>query len=105
MARAAQPGADLRIPATYWSGTDLRDAPDLTGLPELGRMLEVAGALGSGWDFIRIDLYAVDGEVWFGECTPYPGGGLLRYKPKQFDLDSGRHRQVPTLAWVRPGQP
>ncbi len=33
MARAAYPGADLRIPETLWSGTDLRDAPDLTTLP------------------------------------------------------------------------
>ena len=33
MARAAYPGAQLRIPETYWYGTDLRDAPDLAGLP------------------------------------------------------------------------
>ena len=33
MARAAYPGAQLRIPETYRYGTDLRDAPDLAGLP------------------------------------------------------------------------
>jgi hypothetical protein len=225
MARAAYPGAQLRIPETYWYGTDLRDAPDLVGLPpwvlkpnhssghalfgpdaqtdvgsllaqtrdwwkrtplelgewgygearplllleeriptpddtpppdykffvfdggvelvqvnrgrfdnqtatfldadwnrlpvrwrirpvadeprpaELETMLEIASTLGSGWDFIRVDLYAVDGVVWFGEYTPYPGGGLLRYRPRHFDVEQGRHWQLPALERVRRGQP
>lgn len=226
MARAAYPSVDLRIPATYWSGTDLRDAPDLTTLPpwvlkpngssghalfgpdehtdldslleqtgrwfeetplelgewgysaarphllleeriptpdghppvdykffvfdgrveliqvnrgrfgknqtatfldadwrrlpvcwriqpvadeqrpaELDKMMEIASTLGADWDFIRIDLYAVDGEVWFGEYTPYPGSGLLRYKPMSFDREQGLHWNLPTLAEVQPGQP
>ncbi|MEX7468383.1 ATP-grasp fold amidoligase family protein [Mycobacterium adipatum] len=226
MARDAYPSADLRIPATYWSGTDLRDAPDLTTLPqwvlkpnassgralfgpdpqtdladllrqtstwfdetplelgewgysqarpqllleeriptpdgqppvdykffvfdgrieliqvnrgrfgkqqtatfldahwrrlpvrwriqpvtdeqrpaELDKMMEVARALGAGWDFIRVDLYAVDGEVWFGEYTPYPGSGLLRYQPMSFDLEQGRQWQLPSLDEVQRGRP
>ncbi len=225
MARAAYPGAQLRIPETYWYGTDLRDAPDLAGLPpwvlkpnhssghalfgpdpqtdvtalleqthhwwtrtpvelgewgygearplllleeriptpddapptdykffvfdgrvelvqvnrgrfddqtatfldanwnrlpvrwrirpvadeprpaELDTMLEVASTLGADWDFIRVDLYAVDGVVWFGEYTPYPGGGLLRYTPKSFDAEQGLHWQLPELEAVLRGQP
>lgn len=224
MARAAYPGAQLGIPETYWYGTDLRDAPDLAGLPpwvlkpnhssghalfgpdpqtdvaalleqtrdwwkrtpvelgewgygearplllleeriptpddspptdykffvfdgrvelvqvnrgrfddqtatfldadwnrlpvrwrirpvadeprpaELDTMLEVASTLGADWDFIRVDLYAVDGVVWFGEYTPYPGGGLLRYTPKHFDVEQGLHWQLPELERVQRGQ-
>lgn len=226
MAREAYPGADLRIPATYWSGTDLRDAPDLATLPpwvlkpnhssghalfgpeprtdvaalreqteiwfsetplelgewgyskarpqllieeriptpdgrppvdykffvfdgrieliqvnrgrfgshqtatfldtdwrrlpvrwriqpvadeqrpaELDKMMEIASALGADWDFIRIDLYAVDGEVWFGEYTPYPGSGLLRYKPMTFDLEQGQQWKLPLPGQVQRGRP
>jgi hypothetical protein len=226
MARTAYPGANLRIPETYWSGTDLRDAPELTTLPpwvlkpnhssghalfgpdprveldelrkrterwfertplelgewgyrearplllieeriptrdgeapvdykffvfngrveliqvnrgrfgkkqtttfldadwrplpvrwrihpvaveerplELDKMLEIASILGADWDFIRIDLYAVDGDVWFGEYTPYPGTGMLRYQPMSFDLEQGRQWQLPTPDQVRRGQP
>jgi len=225
MARAAYPGTQLRIPETYWYGTDLRDAPDLAGLPpwvlkpnhssghalfgpdpqtdvtalleqtrdwwtrtpvelgewgygearplllleeriptpddapptdykffvfdgrveliqvnrgrfddqtatfldadwnrlpvrwrirpvadeprpaELDTMLQVASTLGADWDFIRVDLYAVDGVVWFGEYTPYPGGGLLRYTPRDFDAEQGLHWQLPELEAVRRGQP
>lgn len=224
MARAAHPGPELRIPETYWTGTDLRDAPDLATMapwvlkpnhssgqvlfgpqpqtdvtqlirqtkdwwtrtpvelgewgytqarplllleeripspaaavlpdykfyvfdgrveliqvnrgrferqtatfldarwnrlpvqwrimpvadeprpPELDTMLEFASTLGSGWDFIRVDLYAVDGAVWFGEYTPYPGGGLLRYQPRKFDLEQGRQWQLPPPESMRPGQ-
>jgi hypothetical protein len=42
----------------------------------LGAMTAVAEALGAAFDFIRVDLYDVGGVVWFGELTPYPGGGL-----------------------------
>lgn len=225
MAREAHPGAELRIPATYWSGTDLREAPDLSALPpwvlkpnhssghalfgpdpgtdldgllqqtarwfdetplelgewgysearaqflleeriptpdgippadykffvfdgrieliqvnrgrfgshqtatfldtdwrrlpvrwriqpvadeqrppELDKMMEIARILGAGWDFIRVDLYAVDGEVWFGEYTPYPGSGLLRYKPMSFDREQGLQWTLPTLAEVQRGR-
>jgi hypothetical protein len=225
MARAAYPGAKLRIPQTYWFGTDLRDAPDLAALPpwvlkpnhssgqvlfgpdpetdvadllkqtrdwgkqspvamgewgygeaqpgllleeriatkdgsvptdykffvfdgrveliqvnrdrftsqtatfldtdwnplpvrwrimpvadeprppELETMLDIASALGSDWDFVRVDLYAVDGDVWFGEYTPYPGSGALRYRPMTFDVEQGRHWQLPAPEQVRHGQP
>ena len=72
---------------------------------ELDKMLEIASVLGAGWDFIRVDLYAVDGDVWFGEYTPYPGTGMLRYEPMSFDLEQGRHWRLPTPDQVRLGQP
>jgi hypothetical protein len=73
--------------------------------PELDKMSDIARALGAGWDFIRIDLYAVGGEVWFGEFTPYPGSGLLPYKPMSFDLEQGMLWKLPTLDEVRSGRP
>ena len=72
---------------------------------ELDKMLEIASVLGAGWDFIRVDLYAVDGDVWFGEYTPYPGTGMLRYEPMSFDLEQGRQWRLPTPDQVRRGRP
>ena len=51
----------------------------------LGQMLEVAKRLSAGWDFLRVDLYDLDGGVWFGEFTPYPAAGTLRFVPYAFD--------------------
>lgn len=64
---------------------------------ELETMLHMASRLGADWDFIRVDLYAVEGKVWFGEYTPYPGSGALRYRPRQFDIEQGRHWTLPDL--------
>ncbi|GAA1860656.1 ATP-grasp fold amidoligase family protein [Pseudonocardia ailaonensis] len=53
------------------------------------RMLEIARTLGADFEFARIDLYEVDGHVYFGEITHNPGGGLVRLKPREFDRALG----------------
>jgi hypothetical protein len=39
-------------------------------------MLSVARALSEGFDFLRVDLYNVNGHVYFGELTCTPSAGL-----------------------------
>lgn len=56
----------------------------------LSRMLEVAEALGRETDFVRVDLYEVEGRVVFGELTNYPLGGGGGVVPKWFDTHLGR---------------
>jgi hypothetical protein len=63
-------------------------------------MTEVAETLGREFDFIRVDLYDVDGAVWFGELTPYPGGGLDPFDP-QLNRDLGRWWVLPPRTAVR----
>jgi hypothetical protein len=72
-------------------------APPPATLP---RMLEVADTLGAAFDFVRVDLYDVDGEVWFSELTPYPGGGLDRFDPALDEL-LGRRWRLPPRSAVR----
>ncbi|MGY5882421.1 ATP-grasp fold amidoligase family protein [Modestobacter lacusdianchii] len=43
----------------------------------LADMLASAEALSAGFDMMRVDFYEVDGELWFGELSPYAGSGLL----------------------------
>ena len=40
-------------------------------------MLAAAGRLAAGFDMLRVDFYEQDGELWFGELTPYPGSGMV----------------------------
>jgi len=62
-----------------------RPGPD-AGPPErLEDLLKAATALADGFDMLRVDFYEVDGELWFGELTPYPGAGLSPLEP---DLDA-----------------
>lgn len=53
------------------------------------RMLQIARTLGKDFRFARIDLYDVDGRVYFGEITHNPGGGLVRLRPRAFDRALG----------------
>lgn len=63
--------------------------------PLLEEMLAVASSLGAPFDFIRVDLYDVDGQVWFGELTPYPASGLRSFDPAHLDAELGRAWRLP----------
>lgn len=51
----------------------------------LARMIEGAEALGTGFAFVRVDLYEIGGMPRFGEMTFYPGSGLDRFDPVALD--------------------
>jgi hypothetical protein len=60
----------------------------------LDQILSIARRLSVGWDFIRVDLYDVDGELWFGEFTPYPSGGAP-FARWDVDLELGKLWHLP----------
>lgn len=49
--------------------------------PVLNEMVGVAEVLAEGFDFVRVDLYALPGRIVVGELTNYPGGGMERMRP------------------------
>jgi hypothetical protein len=52
-------------------------------------MLHMAERLSQGYPHLRVDLYNVDGRVYFGELTYAPESGLTRWKPVSLDLEFG----------------
>jgi hypothetical protein len=52
-------------------------------------MIEIAEQLAHSFDFVRVDLYCVDGKVYFGELTHTPSGGLFTWSPPDFDAAMG----------------
>jgi hypothetical protein len=66
---------------------DSSRVPKPHSLPEL---LEVAAGLARGLPFVRVDLYEVEGRVYFGEMTLYPSAGLQRFTPVTIDDEWGR---------------
>lgn len=63
--------------------------------PELERMLEVAVSLSKGLHYCRVDLYAVEGRVYFGEMTIINGAGLIRYRPDEWNYHWGEKLHLP----------
>lgn len=55
-------------------------------------MREAAEKLSSDTDFIRVDLYSIQGKVYFGELTNFPGNGLDRFG---LDAEFGRRWILP----------
>jgi TupA-like ATPgrasp len=61
----------------------------------LADLLLAASRIAADFDFLRVDLYEAAGEIWFGETTPYPDGGLVRFRPDGLDEELGRHWTLP----------
>jgi hypothetical protein len=61
----------------------------------LTEMIDLAQRLSIDTDFVRVDLYDVDGRVVFGELTSFPAGGDSPFDPESFDDEFGRPWIVP----------
>jgi TupA-like ATPgrasp len=59
----------------------------------LAVMLEAARSLSAGVDFVRVDLYEIGGEAYFGELTSSPNKGLSPFRPASLDQYLGAHFQ------------
>lgn len=53
--------------------------------PRLDAMLEIARALSAPFRFCRVDLYAVEGAIHFGEYAFYPDGGYRPFEPIEWE--------------------
>lgn len=61
----------------------------------LDRMLQIASTLSEDFPYVRVDLYNVDGEIYFGELTFYPWSGYVQFDPDEFDYKLGSLFQLP----------
>lgn len=52
-------------------------------------MKEIARKLTKGMKFVRLDLYEINGVVYFGEYTFYHGGGFTLLKPDEWERKLG----------------
>lgn len=70
--RQLVPGADAPLPPV-----------------SLSSMLAAAEQLASGYDFLRVDFYEVEGRPLFGEFCLYPGSGLDPFAADWVDFELG----------------
>lgn len=69
-----------------------RDPDREVKMPDkLPEMIWIAEELSSGFNFLRVDMYYINGEIKVGELTVYPGSGLLRYDPDEWDYIIGEY--------------
>ncbi len=80
---------------TTWTLLDLvvsncTERPWVPKPANLEEMLVLAAKLSAGFGFVRIDLYNVNGRVYFGEFTFTPAAGIIKYAPESWDLAHGK---------------
>lgn len=58
---------------------------------KLNEMLKISSILSEGFPYVRVDLYEVGEQVFFGEMTFYPWSGYVQFIPDKFDFIFGNH--------------
>ena len=61
----------------------------------LEEMEFAAKAIAGDVDYLRVDLYGVAGDVWFGETCPYPSSGLDPFSRREVDFEWGDFWKLP----------
>lgn len=56
---------------------------------KLEKMIQLSEKLAKNIDFVRVDFYEIENEVYFGEMTFYPGSGLEPFQPEIWDKKMG----------------
>lgn len=79
---------------TYWNNLHiLSDCPasnrEILKPDNLDEMLVIAHKLSEDFPYVRVDLYSVEGKVYFGELTFYPWSGYVQFKPDDWDYIFG----------------
>ena len=63
----------------------------------LERMLEIAEILSKDFPAARIDLYSIQGRIYFGEITFFPWSGYMNFYPDSFDYTLGSKFILPQV--------
>jgi len=58
-------------------------------------MKQIAAKLSEGFPHVRVDLYNVNGRIYFGEITFYHHGGFAPFHPEQWDYTFGDWIKLP----------
>ena len=64
-------------------------------------MLELAEKLSQPFDHVRVDLYNLNGKIYFGELTHYAASGTGKFKPQSFDFELGKYWKIEPKYWNR----
>lgn len=58
-------------------------------------MIQLAEKLSNGIPFVRVDFYEINGKVYFGELTFFPGSGFEEFTPEKYDRILGDMLELP----------
>jgi len=63
------------------------------------KMVEYAKKLSEDFPFVRVDFYEIEGKVIFGELTFFPGSGMEKFEPEEWDYKFGELLKLPEVKY------
>lgn len=68
---------------------------DIIAKPQcLTKMKKIAESLSKDFPFVRVDLYLINKNIFFGELTFYPWSGYVQFIPDKFDYELGKKFKI-----------
>ena len=61
------------------------------------KMKELASKLSQGLPQVRVDLYNINGEIYFGELTFFHHGAVVPFHPESWDFKFGEWIKLPNI--------
>ena len=58
-------------------------------------MKEIAAKLSAGIPHVRVDLYNINGKIYFGELTFFHWSGVVPFDPPEWDYKLGELIHLP----------
>lgn len=83
---------DMQWEHQVFYGLNPQHGPAVNPIPEpkmFNLMKDIAFELSKDFPFVRVDLYNLDGKIFFGELTFYPASGYGKFTPDKYDYILG----------------
>lgn len=61
----------------------------------MDKMVDISTKLSSNIPHVRVDLYDVDGKVYFGELTFFDSSGYAKFEPEEWNYEFGKWLKLP----------
>ena len=68
---------------------------NLTIPSTINQMIMIAEKLSIGFPFLRVDLYDINGSIYFGELTLFPASGFGKFTSDDWDYKLGEYLVLP----------
>ncbi len=68
--------------------------PEIDPPLNLAKMIEMAEHVAQQYDYVRVDMYNINGAIYFGEITHCHGGGFDEIRPLECDFKLGEKLKV-----------
>lgn len=102
-------GADVMTYDLDWNAhpeysvfnSEYRHGKLLSKPKNLDQMLEVARKLSQGFPIVRVDLYNIDGKIYFGELTFTSQGGMMDFYTQEFLTMLGEDADISAIKKIR----